>query len=70
MLQMLSRKNQSMDDIVRTLQIYYDNVDEDENSTATAMEVDGEEPAPPTQREILLGLIQALGGPVVPSDGT
>jgi beta-catenin-like protein 1 len=59
---MMSRKSQSMEDIVKTLQIYHDNVDDDSEATAsTAMEVDGEEP-PPSQRDILRGLIYALGG--------
>lgn len=58
-----------MEDIVKTLQIYHDNVDE-EPSTSTAMDVDGEDAAPPTQREILQGLIQALGGPVESSNAT
>ncbi len=49
---LLARKNQTLQDIVRTLQIYYDNVDEDE--------VDANPDGSPSQREILRNLIAFL----------
>jgi len=54
LLQMLDRKNLSLQDILRTLRTYHDNVD-DEPPLAT----DGADRAP-SQKEILEGLIAAL----------
>ncbi|KAJ3880283.1 hypothetical protein F5051DRAFT_348506 [Lentinula edodes] len=50
--QMLSRKNQSLKDVVQTLRIYHDNVGEDSNSTYDAGST--------SQKAILQGLILAL----------
>lgn len=47
---MLRRKSEGLDDIVKTLRIYYDNVDQDENLPEDSV----------SQRDILQGLIQAL----------
>ncbi|KAF8655282.1 hypothetical protein AX16_003181 [Volvariella volvacea WC 439] len=52
-LQMLSRRNQGIRDIIDTLQIYHENVDED-----SALQE--EEDRPPSQKEILQGLVTAL----------
>lgn len=54
-LRMLDRRNQGLKDILQTLQLYYEHVDEDDNN----MKTDNE----PTisQKEILQGLISALG---------
>lgn len=52
-MQMLGRKNQSLHDIVVTLRIYHENVDE-------AVQPSSDEG--PSQREILEGLISALEG--------
>lgn len=52
--QMLNRRNRSLKDIIGTLQIYHDNVDEDE---ATAPD-DGS----PSRKEILRNLIAFLEG--------
>ncbi|KAI0774265.1 Catenin-beta-like protein [Fomes fomentarius] len=49
---LLARKNQTLQDMVRTLQIYYDNVDEDE--------ADANPDGSPSQREILHNLIAFL----------
>lgn len=49
--QMMTRKNQTLQDIVQSLQIYRDNVDEDENADA-----DGAV----SQKEILQNLINYL----------
>ncbi|KAJ8698451.1 hypothetical protein PTI98_005159 [Pleurotus ostreatus] len=53
---MLSRKNQTMEDIIQTLRIFYDNTDED------GMQVDSENGVekPLSQKDILQGLIYAL----------
>jgi beta-catenin-like protein 1 len=52
---MLDRKNESIKDIARTLQIYHDHVDEEEMSS------DADDPErPPTQKEVLQGLISFL----------
>lgn len=50
LLQMLGRKNQSLKDIVKTLQIYHDNVGEEDSTDTEA----------PSQKTILEGLINAL----------
>jgi beta-catenin-like protein 1 len=53
-MQMLGRKNQSLQDIVATLRIFHENVD------------DSVQPPPdegPSQKEILEGLITALDRP-------
>ncbi|KAJ4498699.1 Catenin-beta-like protein [Lentinula lateritia] len=50
--QMLSRKNQSLKDVVQTLRIYHDNVGEDSNNTDDARST--------SQKAILQGLILAL----------
>lgn len=55
---MLDRKTKSLKDIVRTLQIYRDNVDEDVR-TNSAHKGDDLERAP-SQREILQHLIDFL----------
>lgn len=49
---MLDRKSKTLKDIVRTLQIYRDNVDEDAGSD--------DPERPPSQREILQYLIDFL----------
>ncbi|KAJ8503048.1 hypothetical protein ONZ45_g11193 [Pleurotus djamor] len=56
---MLARKNQSVQDIVRTLQITFDNVGDNDD---TSMDVDSEKgvEASLTQKEILRSLIAAL----------
>lgn len=51
---MLNRRNRSLEDIIGTLQIYHDNVDEDD---ATAPD-DGS----PSRKEILRNLIAFLEG--------
>ena len=48
---LLDRKNQSFKDVVKTLQIFYDNVDEDEAANPDDA---------PSQREILRNLIAFL----------
>jgi beta-catenin-like protein 1 len=53
---MLDRKNQSMQDILTTLRIYHDNVDEEPSSLENGEEM-------PSQKEILQGLILALETP-------
>ena len=53
-LKILGRKNQNLTDIVRTLQIYHDNIDDESAGNA----VDTQESAP--LREILQNLINAL----------
>ena len=53
-LQMLSRKNQSVQDIVRTLRIFRDNLDDSDDPSSD----EG-----PSQRVILEGLIVALDRP-------
>jgi beta-catenin-like protein 1 len=54
-VKMLDRKNESIKDIARTLQIYHDHVDEEEMSS------DADDPErPPTQKEVLQGLISFL----------
>lgn len=58
-MQMLDRKSKSLKDIVQTLQIYHDNVDEDEPGPSDA--TDHSERAP-SQKEILQGLIIFLDG--------
>ncbi|KAJ7591031.1 Catenin-beta-like protein [Mycena floridula] len=52
LLQMLDRKNQSLQDIVKTLHLYHDSVDEETSPEAE----DG-----PGKKDILQGLISALG---------
>lgn len=52
---MLDRKNQSLRDIIQTLRIYHSNVD-DPVETAASDDPD----RPPSQKEILEGLISAL----------
>ena len=47
---MLSRGNQSMQDIVQTVRIYHEHVDIDDNESEPAV----------SQRDILQGLIAAL----------
>jgi beta-catenin-like protein 1 len=54
-MQMLGRKTKSLKDIVNTLQIYRDNVDEDEKT----LTVHDSERAP-SQKEILRHLIDFL----------
>lgn len=49
----MRRKSLGLEDIVRTLRIYHDNVDEDENPPEGAA----------SQKEVLQGLIQALDAP-------
>jgi len=49
---MLSRKSQSLSNIVDTLRIYYDNIDEPEDTTQV-----------PSQKDILAGLIASLDPP-------
>lgn len=56
-LQMLDRKNQSLQDIVKTLRIYHANVEEEPNATT--------EEGVPSQKEILQGLISALDSQTV-----
>ncbi len=53
---MLARKNQTMEDIIQTLRVFYDNTDED------GMQVDSENGVekPLSQKDILQGLIYAL----------
>ncbi|ESK96043.1 duf1716 domain protein [Moniliophthora roreri MCA 2997] len=51
LLQMMDRRNQSLRDIVETLRIYHDNVDEDENA---------KEDGVPSQKDILRNLVEAL----------
>lgn len=53
--QMLDRKNQSLQDIVKTLRIYHDNVDDEQGSSTTEAAEHS-----PSQKEILRGLIAAL----------
>jgi beta-catenin-like protein 1 len=57
-MQMLDRKTKSLKDIVRTLQVYRDSVDEDQK-THTVDAGDGSEQAP-SQKEILQHLIDFL----------
>lgn len=59
---MLDRRNQSLQDIVETLRIYHDNVDDEpepEPPTADGELVD----VSPSRTEILRGLITALSPP-------
>jgi beta-catenin-like protein 1 len=62
---MLDRKSKSLKDIIGTLQVYHDNVD-DEASIGTdsvAMDADGKESErAPLQREILKELMAYLEG--------
>ncbi|GLB33859.1 putative DUF1716-domain-containing protein [Lyophyllum shimeji] len=53
-LQMLDRKNQSLKDIVRTLRIFHENVDDAPDVPSTTSDHS------PSQKEILEGLISAL----------
>lgn len=54
---MLDRKNATLKDVVHTLQITHDNVDEDD----TTMDTDNAD-RPPSHREILRGLMGFLQG--------
>ena len=54
MLKILGRKNQSLVDIVQTLRIYHDNIDDEPKNKEDAVH----EPAP--LKEILQNLINAL----------
>lgn len=56
-MQMLDRKNATLKDVVHTLQITHDNVDEDD----TTMDTDNAD-RPPSHREILRGLMGFLQG--------
>ena len=56
MLQMMSRKNQSLYDIVETLKIFHHNADDDRK-----VESDG---GSLSQKMILQGLIESLGGEI------
>lgn len=56
---MLDRKNQSLQDIVKTLRIYHDSVDADQQNPST---LEGSDESP-SQKEILQGLIAALETP-------
>ncbi|KAF8640111.1 hypothetical protein AX17_001347 [Amanita inopinata Kibby_2008] len=58
-LKMLGRKNQNLGDIVQTLRIYHDNVDDTSESNATDAQ------AGPSKKEILQSLINALNTAVV-----
>lgn len=53
---MLKRKNQTLEDVVKVLRVFRDNVDEDESAAAEV------EDASPPQKEILSGLIAFLEG--------
>jgi beta-catenin-like protein 1 len=54
---MLDRKSLSIQDIIQTLRMFYDNVDDEpERPPATG----GPEERAPSQKEILAGLIAAL----------
>jgi beta-catenin-like protein 1 len=53
---MLDRKNQTLKDIIATLQMHYDSVDEDERA------LEDSEDQSPSQKEILRGLIAYLEG--------
>lgn len=53
---MLDRKSKSLKDIVRTLQIYHDNVGEDKAGPSSSIGEEGSEQAL-SQREILENLI-------------
>jgi beta-catenin-like protein 1 len=55
LVQMLDRKNQSMKDIVRTLQTYHDNVDEEAPPSSN-----GDAEHAPSQKEILRNLLLFL----------
>ncbi|KZP33005.1 DUF1716-domain-containing protein [Athelia psychrophila] len=57
LVQMLERKSKSLQDIVRTLTVYRDNVDED-----TSMAALSDSERPPSQQEILQYLIDFLQG--------
>jgi hypothetical protein len=57
LLRMLSRNNKSLEDIIRTLQTYYDNVDEDEAISPDKPEGTGRASL---QREILQNLMSFL----------
>ncbi|KZT74381.1 DUF1716-domain-containing protein [Daedalea quercina L-15889] len=52
--QMLNRRNRSLNDIIDTLQIYHDNVDEDDTNT--------QDDGSPSRKEILKNLIAFLEG--------
>lgn len=54
--QMLKRKGQTLEDVVKVLKVFRDNIDEDESAAADA------EDASPPQKEILSGLITFLEG--------
>jgi beta-catenin-like protein 1 len=56
MLQMMNRKNQSLQDIVETLKIFHLNVDDD-----AKVDSDG---GSLSQKMILQGLIESLGGEI------
>ncbi|KAJ7180140.1 Catenin-beta-like protein [Mycena crocata] len=58
LLQMLDRKSLSMQDIIQSLRIFYDNVDDEPDPPPVATAQTDERA--PTQREILAGLIAAL----------
>lgn len=51
---MLDRKNQTLKDIIRTLQIYHDNIDEDGRA------IEDNEDRGPLQKEILRELMTYL----------
>ena len=60
---MLNRKDKSLKDIVRTLKIYHDNVDDERGGANSRMEVDTDDKdseRAPSQREILEELIAYL----------
>jgi beta-catenin-like protein 1 len=60
---MLSRKNKSLEDVIQTLKIYHDNVDDEGSGADSGMEVDGDNEGSdraPSQQEILKELITYL----------
>ncbi|KAJ7700142.1 Catenin-beta-like protein [Mycena rosella] len=58
LLQMLDRKSLSMQDIIQTLRMFYDNVDDEPEPPPEAAA--GSDDRAPSQKEILAGLIAAL----------
>lgn len=56
-MQMLDRKSKSLKDIVHTLQIYHDNVDEDQHGPSGSADISEHAPS---QKEILQNLIAFL----------
>jgi beta-catenin-like protein 1 len=61
MVKMLNRKNKSLKNIVSTLKVYHDNIDDEATGRDSEMEVDRKESETTlSQRDILKGLMTYL----------